>query len=281
MRLRDLLSFLILSTSALPAFAIIGGSVIGAQDFKSSSMASSTVAVIWEVDQDGRDISCTGTLIARDLVLTAAHCLTDAKNASEIQIDFLTPNFIDSLGLPKILAKKFVIHENFLKSSDNQRDDLALILLSQAAPAGTTVATLVPANWTPGYIETNTALGYGVSDDRPEMALDDKNGSGILRLVALPDLLPLAQNNSGISGMLAVSQPQSGICHGDSGGPLFVQSSFMSQPLLAGVTHSVVPADGQEKTHLCSGYSYFVNVADQLNWISTQTANLRAADAQK
>lgn len=267
--------FAILTVCSTPmAWAIVGGSVVSAQDFKSNAMVRSTVAVEWTEPASGRDISCTGTLIDRDIVLTAAHCLIDVKQASDIQVDLLTPS-VQEFGLPQILAKKFIVHENFVKSSSNGRDDLALILLARPAPAETSVAELVPASWSLNYMDNATVLGYGISDDRPEMALSDANGSGILRWTKLEGIIPLPQDGSGTAGMIAAVQKQTGICHGDSGGPLFVQTSLFSKPLLLGVTHSVIPSDEQEKSHLCLGYSYFVNLAEQLNWISTQTAVLR------
>jgi secreted trypsin-like serine protease len=236
--------------------------------------------VAWTEPASGRDISCTGTLIARDLVLTAAHCLMDAKLASDIQVDLLTPS-VQSFGLPQIHAKKFIVHENYVKRSDNRRDDLALILLEKPAPAEVPVAELVPASWTAEYFEIATVIGYGVSDDRPEMALSDDNGSGILRWTKLEGMIPLPPDGSGTAGMIAVPQKHTGICHGDSGGPLFVQDGLFGKPLLLGVTHSVIPSDDQEKSHLCLGYSYFVNLADQLDWISAQTAILRQGTVEQ
>ena len=88
------------------AWAIVGGSVVPGLDFKSNAMVRSTVAVEWTEPASGRDISCTGTLIDRDLVLTAAHCLIDVKQASDSQVYLLTPS-VQEFGLPQILAKKF------------------------------------------------------------------------------------------------------------------------------------------------------------------------------
>jgi secreted trypsin-like serine protease len=204
------------------------------------------------------------------LVLTASHCLIGAPSAESVQVDFLTLDAGQSLGLPKMLAKKFVLNDSYVASAEHRSDDLALILLPQKAPVGTQIAKLASTHQ--DYFMNARAVGYGKSDDRPNMVLSEQNGSGVLRSAALFGLVVMDQDGSAISGMIAAQQTQGGICQGDSGGPLFVTTSNGAL-VLAGVTQFVLPSeDGQ---HLCGGFSYFVNVADHLDWISTQSALLR------
>jgi secreted trypsin-like serine protease len=249
---------------------IVGGESATAADLQSSLFAA-TVEVSWSDDSSGRDIECTGSLIAADLVLTAAHCLTEIPATATVQIDFLTLNASESLGLPKMLTKKFVLNEAYVKDENRHSEDLALILLPQPAPAGTRIAPLASAKQNSFWF-SGLALGYGKSDDTPAMRFSENNGSGRLRSVNLQGLMKMDNDGSGVSGMIAAQQSHGGICQGDSGGPLYVAEP-LGQMALAGVTEMVTPSE--DGGHLCGGFSYFVSVVDHLDWIATQTANLR------
>jgi hypothetical protein len=174
-----------------------------------------------------------------------------------------------------MLAKKFFLSPLYTKDAQNKKADWAIVLLPQPAPAGTVIAALAPTDWQASFFQTTFALGYGISDDRIEMALDAKNGSGILRQVQGHGLLPLPEDGSGTSGMISWQQPDQGICHGDSGGPLFLPLSSGQPPQLIGITESVIPTDEQADKHLCLGYGYFVNVAEQRKAIEAGIEFLR------
>jgi secreted trypsin-like serine protease len=149
-----------------PVSGIVGGQEIKANEFQDNPMAAATVAVLWSDDEAGRAIQCTGTLIASDVVLTAAHCLMDVKNPVQIQIDFLTVSLENSLGFPKMLAKKFFVSPLYRENVANKKADWGLILLPQPAPAGTVIAAVAPRDWKASFFQPTFALGYGNSYDR-------------------------------------------------------------------------------------------------------------------
>ena len=169
-----------------------------------SGFAARPLAMI--VDASG-DL-CTGTALAPDLVLTAAHCVTGtfAYTVKTFQ------------GGSSIVVRSVAVHPQFNPASyaaSRATADIALIKLAGPLTDLVMPATLAPARYvTVG--ETLTIAGFGVTaagTDRglgtPRMAkltVTGKPGSLQIRLF---DLLTRNQR----AGL--------GACTGDSGGPVF------------------------------------------------------------
>jgi len=170
---------------------------------------------------------CSGTLIADDVVLTAAHCLNVAKKPGDVQtmapsklvirvgINPATEPFFD--GVYDVAETK--IHEGY--DPINLFNDIALLRL--AAPV--TTATPIPAlpageGFTPTDVNNNIPLdfaGFG----------QDENGDHGVRLHVIHELGGLGCS---VAGCPDGGDPDTmisytnliGPCFGDSGGPAFI-----------------------------------------------------------
>jgi secreted trypsin-like serine protease len=156
---------------------------------------------------DDRGDLCTGTAIARDLVLTAAHCVTRAADY-KIKV-YQTGQSINVRGVAK--------HPRFDADSyaaSRATADVALLKLAGTLPDSVIPAPLGSRRVAAG--EIMTIAGFGVT------ANGTPNGLGIPRMAALtvtgaPGSLQIRLFDSATRNQ----RPGLGACVGDSGAPAF------------------------------------------------------------
>jgi len=201
---------------------------------------------------EGRGVfACGGTLIEKDWVLTAAHCVQDADSVEVL----LGGQDVSGQEKEYIPAKRIVVHQGFDKTI--LQNDIALLQLESPAKTDT-LARIDSASLNSAISSGATAyaFGRGVQDQLGPGEEPSSHGTDKLFVVGLPlvanddckDRLnavhfdftgknsPAAEAfNSGILCAGGVSDGGKGACFGDSGGPLAVAKNNGSI-YLAGIT---------------------------------------------
>lgn len=188
---------------------ILGGTAAGEGDFPT------VVALLFDM---GRRGLCTGTLVAPDLILTAAHCVSTQVTQYPTQ-DEVTANTLAIIDGTNLLAGTGTVvavsatipHPGFGSPGD---PDVGLVRLSQ--PLTDRVPTPLNLVAADAPIGTNvTMVGYGLSEPGNQMSagtamvLDSKSSVACTNGVSDSTFLCWDQTDG------------TGKCSGDSGGPSF------------------------------------------------------------
>lgn len=235
--MRRALSVLALLFLVAPALAVTGGAPPAAL------WAARPIVMI--VDPDG-DL-CTGTALARDLVLTAAHCVMRPKRYSVRE--FQTGH--------AIAVQSIARHPRFNASAYAQSRataDLALIKLSTPLSAAIVPAALGAARRVK-VGETLTIAGFGTTADF------SANGLGVPRMATLavtgkPGSLQIRL----VDGTTRNARAGLGACIGDSGGPAYDGLG----PLVIGV---VSWTTGPGNNEGCGGLTGLTPLISYRTWI--------------
>lgn len=243
------------STLALfgPSAAMVGPTKPGAEVTRATVMITGS-----------RGTFCTGTLIARDLVLTAAHCVQAGADYKLIEFDAQRqPTLRDTARIER--HPQFSM-QTFLASRATA--DVALIKLSAPA-AGGVVAPLYagPLKVVPG--DRFMVAGYGLA-----VRGDGKSGgtSRAAELVATgrPGNLQIRLIDPNTEG----ARPGAGACTGDSGAPAFVNENGRLA-VIAVVSWST----GPNLTDGCGGMTGLTPLSLYRGWIVETARKLGSAIA--
>ncbi|HMA56736.1 MAG TPA: trypsin-like serine protease [Pseudolabrys sp.] len=222
---------------AAPAFAVTGNAPPAA------GWAARAIVMI----VDARDDLCTGTALARDLVLTAAHCVART-------VDYQVKAYQNGVAIP---VRTIVRHPHFDYASyaaSRATADVALIKLSAPLPDIVIPAALAaPRRVAAG--ETLTIAGYGVTIagtarglGQPRMATLTVTGKPGSLQIRLYDVATRNQR-IGLGG-----------CTGDSGAPAYDGEG----PLVIGVVSwSTAPGDEEG----CGGLTGITPLLNYRDWI--------------
>jgi uncharacterized protein (TIGR03382 family) len=154
---------------------------------------------------------CTGTLIDKEWVLTAAHCVQNIS-LSTIKVHFGTININQSVG--KVVTASMAIAKPTFSESALGKNDIGLIKLSQPVTDITPAAVNLVADKAPVGIAV-TMVGFGATGA-------NQTGSIGVEYVVQQTSVACSSFTGSDADLLCFSQVSGkGKCNGDSGGPSF------------------------------------------------------------
>lgn len=226
---------------------------------------------------------CTGSLIGKRTVLTAAHCMLShgitnilAVFGTDLKSAVAQKSFIQAVKLSPNLS--------FHPSADNKNDfvnnqpwnDIAIITLASDAPADFEFAKMPTASDLSRLTKNGvlTLAGYGVTSPivnevtvvNGKKTISPVSGAsstaGTLNYVDGVSILAVTADNKEL--LLDQQNGTRGACHGDSGGPAYLKNSDGSYTLV-GITSRGTDPNGN-----CDKENVFTGVYGQLDWIKNQ-----------
>jgi secreted trypsin-like serine protease len=227
--------------------AIIGGTEVS----KDSALAQSVALLFNRMTTE----VCTVSILNNQFALTAAHCVTGA-NSKDLYIIF-DMKLKDTSPFRRVVATKSSNGYNPKAiNREYNTEDLALVRFAGGVPAGYTSAKFLPK---PGLLKdgaTVTAVGFGVTDDQTRV------GTGTLRMANLKIL----RDDFSETEMTLNQSAGSGVCHGDSGGPVYMQLD--GKYYLWGVVSRSLSPDN------CSEAAIITNSLLFLSWVKDQVMSM-------
>lgn len=179
---------------------------------------------------------CSATIISDNMLLTAAHCISENE-------PWVLIHFSGLEGALSRSASRSLRHENYQDLQDTTRNDIALVFFDGGLPEGFLPVTILPADKALDIDDELQLAGYGAGGPQGTLA---KVKLKVNAFLDANRLIKFAQT------------AQKGICHGDSGGPAF--KIVNNRLYLAGVASYANELD-------CNGYSVYTRATNFIEWI--------------
>ena len=220
-----------------PAGAILDGTDDTANQFESVGMLQA------QVDTDEWVAFCSSTLVAPDVVLTAAHCTdfftapvgAEGLGPDDLRVSFDVAPDEDSTYY---VADHIVVNPDWLTAGPclgnskhlclaSPAEDIALVFL-QDAVSGVTPSPIAG----PGYLdaldvtsETFTVVGYGTDDFVIGSAFSPNQITIFDGVRSYREVTAITTHDAFPDRFLKIT---AGVCFGDSGGPLFHEGTIVA-----------------------------------------------------
>ena len=246
---------------------IIGGTDVQAGD----PVAASTVLVY--AKENGSTSICSGTIIDKDIILTAAHCV-GISGLAQVVVAFRT-NIQGQGPVLQVVERRRPTDFLDRAGADTDWNDIAVLRLKGEIPAGYKPARFAnPASVRDGA--SVVLAGYGMNVAVAPADDNAPTGSGVLRKV---DQVIL-QAKYGKTETLVSLAGGKGACKGDSGGPAFIKVGNEYQ--VFGVASRMTEKDrvannGDHRDFACSVEMVYANALSPalMAWIQKAIAQMR------
>ncbi|MFL5027681.1 MAG: S1 family peptidase [Microvirga sp.] len=255
MRALPALALAVVTLFATPAWAVLQG----ATSRDPNGLRRSVVSI-----ESSTGELCSGVVVAPDLVLTAAHCMTDR---AAYRVNALNRAF----RLQRFNVAALAVHPTFVPGTTPRTQpgiDLAILKLDR--PLGPEFLALDPTQ--AGRIDVGdgvTIAGFGVLTERA------RRTARTLRQTNLVSLGPIEVANR---VLIVVDRSRlaetagAGACRGDSGGPIL--AATQTGYLLYGITSWSSGPLRSRQPSACGGLTAVTPIAEHLGWISSSMRSL-------
>ncbi len=202
--------------------------------------------------------SCTGVALARELVLTAGHCVLPGSDYKLVEFDAARKPTLKDVG-------EIARHPEFdVNAVLRHRVTADVALLKPAAPLPNPPAQLAPAGQQVAPGDRFTVTGYGLA--KP----GDGRSGGTVRIATLvatgkPGTLQIRLHDPATKG----ERPGLGACTGDSGAPVF--RDIGGRMMVIGV---VSWSTGPNNAAGCGGLTGVTPLTRYRDWIVQQARKM-------
>ncbi len=239
--------------------------IVGGQDLKPTDPIQASTVGLFDPSPDGKwGALCTGTLIRRDIAVTAAHCL-DGGGAKaslifgpDLHSKTATHREVEAVAI----NPKYKTHAG--KGMD--QGDIALVKFKGGLPKGFKTVPTVSSDSDIRKGGKVTLAGYGISNSQT------KEGAGKLRRADVR----ISNNRPKKSEMILDQSHGRGACHGDSGGPAYLKRG--NKISLAGVTNRGYPSTAPDD---CAHKVVYTKLPAYRSWIQKSEKKLEETKLSK
>ncbi len=196
---------------------IVNGQIVSSKD--DNPAHHSAVGITIKGRNDNKPI-CTGTLVAEQKILTAAHCVREYQPA-EVSIFFAKSGGLFGKDATRSVTQIQTVRDNYsrkLQISTNL--DLAVLTFSDSAPKGYQPIPILPPEKQEEALKNGQEMviaGFGVT------STDAKETDGKRRFTTTK--LKARFDETFARGLLLLEGNNTNACLGDSGGPAYVKSN--------------------------------------------------------